>query len=681
MANLPRLLHWNKIFFILIACILLARGVLTAILWYEYIIFSSSKEVNKGWTFIEAITDPISYLPYWWDHEKNQFYQTLLFPGCENGLSGALCDIQTTDNKVYRVKIDENLNWSDGTPFTIDDVIFSYQDIIVSNFWDQPYLSKYQDIVISVSEDEPDVLVITFPTASENNRLFFRFPIIPLHIIQDYTLKDYVTNFAVNPVTIWCAALQNSKDEESIIFNLSSCPNTNINYYQIKSFANLEDLQKSVLKKNPMVGFYYGNIESDHYRLLQIQDNNYMSLFFNTKSTKLTPRIQRSIGGFINYHLWEKEHTGYLSPYEWLFNNYVTTGANLVPYIEEKNPYLTYDKSLLEQWGVKELPNVFTIDWAKRKYAFYLNSTTEQEHTFTLETTDPVTNIKWISNKSARGLVIKSENNNKKHTITFTIGAEQQVQEWLNTFTINGTVLGKSQQIATIDLYFLGRTSTQTGENNLNKIKIITLDNKISNYIRVQLQDIFEDNGVQHLFEFVVYNNQEKFLEAIKIKDYDMVLTSMQIRWLDDIYRIISSNNLEVNPSGYNNPVLNQFLLDNNRTQARNVIGSDMPFFIVGQLMKPYRLRNDINFEYEGKYTEATLKEMILRHISLVSHSSLQASKLFKKDNFNEFLQTIRKSRSSIQNDNIQTQEEQPIQKQKQIEEIVPEQDKEIIQE
>ena len=106
-----------------------------------------------------------------------------------------------------------------------------------------------------------------------------------------------------------------------------------------------------------------------------------------------------------------------------------------------------------------------------------------------------------------------------------------------------------------------------------------------------------------------------------------------------------------------------------------------MPFFIVGQLMKPYRLRNDINFEYEGKYTEATLKEMILRHISLVSHSSLQASKLFKKDNFNEFLQTIRTSRSSIQNDNMQTQEEQPIQEQKHIEEIVPEQDKEIIQE
>ena len=146
-----------------------------------------------------------------------------------------------------------------------------------------------------MSEEEPDVLIITFPSATENNRAFFQFPIIPLHIIQDYTLEQYVTTFAINPVTIGCANLQNSKDNQSIIFNLSSCPNTNINYYQIKSFSDHAQLQEAVGKNKPIVGFYYGNIESDNYRLLEIKDSNYMSLFFNTRSTKLTPRIQRSI--------------------------------------------------------------------------------------------------------------------------------------------------------------------------------------------------------------------------------------------------------------------------------------------------------------------------------------------------------------------------------------------------
>lgn len=158
--------------------------------------------------------------------------------------------------------------------------------------------------------------------------------------------------------------------------------------------------------------------------------------------------------------------------------------------------------------------------------------------------------------------------------------------------------MGKEQEVASIDLYFLGRTSQQS-DHSINKIKIITLDNKISNYARVQLQEIFAEQGVQHLFEFVVYPTQEKFIEAIKIKDYDMVLTSMQMRGLEDIYRILSSQQGEVNPSGYNNMVLNQFLQDNNRTQVRNIIASDMPFFILGQLMKPYWLRNDIELAYD----------------------------------------------------------------------------------
>ena len=73
---------------------------------------------------------------------------------------------------------------------------------MVSNFWEQPYLSKYQDILISMNEEQPDELIVTFPSASIENRKFFRFPIIPLHIIQDYTLEQYVTRFATNPVTL-----------------------------------------------------------------------------------------------------------------------------------------------------------------------------------------------------------------------------------------------------------------------------------------------------------------------------------------------------------------------------------------------------------------------------------------------------------------------------------------------
>ena len=143
-----------------------------------------------------------------------------------------------------------------------------------------------------------------------------------------------------------------------------------------------------------------------------------MTIFFNTKSTKLSPRIQRSIWGFINHNLRNQDiwHTWYVSKYEWLLSYHQTTWTNIADYIRNKNPYLTYDKAVLEQWWVKWLPNIFTIDWAKRKSAFHLDSTDQKEYSFTIETLDPVINIKAKSDKSTRYMNIKSENNNKKHT-------------------------------------------------------------------------------------------------------------------------------------------------------------------------------------------------------------------------------------------------------------------------
>lgn len=130
-----------------------------------------------------------------------------------------------------------------------------------------------------------------------------------------------------------------------------------------------------------------------------------------------------------------------MSKYEGLLSYFQSTGANVGEYIKTKNPYLAYDKTLLEQGGVRSLPNIFTIDWAKRKSAFFLDETQAKEYSFTIETADPVYNLKAKTDKSARYLVTKSENNNKKHTLTFSIGEGQQVVEGRNSIIVGGTVL------------------------------------------------------------------------------------------------------------------------------------------------------------------------------------------------------------------------------------------------
>ncbi len=640
MANLSRLFRLHKVFLAIFGIIVLVRAIVSAILSYNYINFSSIKEVKKWWTFVEGIYEPISYLPYRWDHEKNHFYQTLLFPGCEGWIDWSLCDITTTDDKVYTITIKTWHQWSDKSPFTLDDIIFSYQDIVISNLWEQPYLSQYQDIFMSESEENANALLITFPTATTENRKFFELPIIPYHSMKELDLEEYVKKFALKPITLSCVRLETSSDSDSLIFDLSSCNNSYINYYQIKSFESLQQLQDHLNSLKNIVSFYYGNSDGHGYNLLPIQDNYFITMFFNTKSTKLSPRIQRSVGWFVDYNLWQQSHTWYMTKYEWLLSRYQTTGGNLWEYIKEKNPYLAYDKALLEQGGVRSLPNVFTIDRAKRKSAFYLNATDQKEYSFTIETTDPVLNLKAKSDKSVRYLTTKSENNNKKHTITFSIWADQQVVEWLNSITVGGTVLWTKQEVASIDIYYLGKTSIT---NTINKLKIITLDNKISNYLRAKLQQSFEQYNIQDLFEFVVYTNKDDFLKAIAAKDYDIVLSTIKMESLADIHTILNSQDPQINQSLYFNPTLNQFVAENRRTDVRNIFSTEMPFFIVGQMMKPYWLRSDVIFNYTGDYSETNLRDIIIKNVSTVSRNQIKGRDLIKPSNIINFIKQQRK--------------------------------------
>jgi hypothetical protein len=162
---------------------------------------------------------------------------------------------------------------------------------------------------MSESEEDSNTLLITFPTATEENRKFFELPIIPYHSMKDLNLEEYVKKFALKPVTLSCVKLETSTDNDSLVFDLSSCKNSYINYYQIKSFESLQRLQDHINSIKNIISFYYGNSDGNGYSLLPIQDNYFITMFFNTKSTKLSPRIQRSIGGFINYNLWQNNHT------------------------------------------------------------------------------------------------------------------------------------------------------------------------------------------------------------------------------------------------------------------------------------------------------------------------------------------------------------------------------------
>jgi hypothetical protein len=57
-------------------------------------------------------------------------------------------------------------------------------------------------------------------------------------------LETYKTVFSLNPVTNGCAKIMSqTKDVNSLIFDLNSCEDTKFAYYQVKSYKNFEDFE------------------------------------------------------------------------------------------------------------------------------------------------------------------------------------------------------------------------------------------------------------------------------------------------------------------------------------------------------------------------------------------------------------------------------------------------------
>lgn len=219
-----------------------------------------------------------------------------MFPGCIGGLEGDLCNVSTEDNKTYTVTIITGHVRSDEAPLAIDDIIVTYQNIVINNMWQHTYLERFADIEVSQSEDDRDSLTFTFPTATTDNKDFFTLPLLPAHrVIELFEIDDYVELFAIDPVYSSCAFIRSSKDKNSLLIDLSRCTQTNITMYQIKLLRDIQALADHIDQANNIISFYYGGIDHPDYQILPIQDNLFPTMFFNTRSTKLSPRIQRAL--------------------------------------------------------------------------------------------------------------------------------------------------------------------------------------------------------------------------------------------------------------------------------------------------------------------------------------------------------------------------------------------------
>lgn len=614
--------------------------ITTLILGYQFLSENGEKINTKWGTFVEAIFNQVSYLPYLKNDWQSLFYQSFLFDACadyntinEQGLQGSHCKLNTSDYQTYYVSLAGTGNTrSDGQARTLEDIYFTYEKIIHQNIWWIKTLTSYTDLKV---EKEKDRIKITFPSSTTDNNYFFTFAILPQHILAQATFEDYTSAFAANPITSGCGKLvPKSSDTQSLIFNLVDCKETNFAFYQIKNYPDFESLSKSILEENStIVDAYADQVQLPNYERVNVVKSDLLTFFFNTKSPKMKVRLRRALGGLINSKFYVGEEYGkFLRMYKGkLLKKFYSDGSNIQEFINrisltEKDEGVQ-QKDLEDSW-VQALKKSISIDGVERKFVFYTpktDTTTNLEIKFS----NQFENIKV---KDTKGHTFSPKNYKKTDKkISYPLENGKNLNPGQNQYTIVGSIKGKTYTIANIDLYVLATSEKPQEATSDRKIKVVYYNNLESNFAIKQFRKLLENAKILDNFLFEQVSSPEQFEAKIVMEDYDILLTTITMGMKKDIHKVLATDDSLMNPSKYTNPNLTnlfkQYMKNPQQTEIVNqingIVAQDMPLVIVGH---PYDFINikknlitpefssDTLFEYNRRnrlYTTTTLTQSV----------------------------------------------------------------------
>ena len=628
--------------------------ITTLILGYQFLSENGEKINTKWGTFVEAIFNQVSYLPYLKNDWQSLFYQSFLFDACadyntinEQGLQGSHCKLNTSDYQTYYVSLAGTGNTrSDGQARTLEDIYFTYEKIIHQNIWWIKTLTSYTDLKV---EKEKDRIKITFPSSTTDNNYFFTFAILPQHILAQATFEDYTSAFAANPITSGCGKLvPKSSDTQSLIFNLVDCKETNFAFYQIKNYPDFESLSKSILEENStIVDAYADQVQLSNYERVNVVKSDLLTFFFNTKSPKMKVRLRRALGGLINSKFYVGEEYGkFLRMYKGkLLKKFYSDGSNIQEFINrisltEKDEGVQ-QKDLEDSW-VQALKKSISIDGVERKFVFYTpktDTTTNLEIKFS----NQFENIKV---KDTKGHTFSPKNYKKTDKkISYPLENGKNLNPGQNQYTIVGSIKGKTYTIANIDLYVLATSEKPQEATSDRKIKVVYYNNLESNFAIKQFRKLLENAKILDNFLFEQVSSPEQFEAKIVMEDYDILLTTITMGMKKDIHKVLATDDSLMNPSKYTNPNLTnlfkQYMKNPQQTEIVNqingIVAQDMPLVIVGH---PYDFINIKKNLITPEFSSNTLFEYNRRNRLYTTTTLTQSVELnFKKvKNIREFI-------------------------------------------
>ena len=658
---------WKRVWKYLLRVIFLLWIIVSFVFWYFYLLATWSQEEKKWWTFVEWIFDEVSYLPYLKNDDQSVFYQNFLFRSCLDlynlevlpdpvrwKYAEGLCKVYTEDDQNYILKIiDEDVVWSDWKPLTIEDVFFTYDEIIRKNRREIQSLNTWNSVTIALEDDR---IKVSFPTISPDNINFFTNAILPKHVVDSMDLDTYRNYFSLAPVTDWCAKIMpQSKDVNSLIFDVNACDDTNFAYYQIKSYESFEDFENFLRWKNQkaIVDAYNSIYSLEWFTGQNVLTSKLLWMFFNTDSWKANVRLRRSLWGLVYHNFFTWSYENYVKEYDWEFLNYYVSAwenvSELISRLTLSDDDSVDTNDLKDSWA-QELPQSMSINWVDRKFVFFMQkpeNSRDLEIKFSNEFSD--IKVKASSDGSTRS---PKNYKAKDKKIVYKLVNWENLKVWVNNFTISWFIKNKTYTIASIDVYVFDRISNSSSEDNQWKLSILYYNDQVSTFAIQQMISIFKEAWILDNFIFEPVYNAEELEWKLLMWTYDIFVWTIDPGTRKDILPLFGTEDPLLNPSRYRNPILNSLINQFYKTRDENVksqinvlLAQDMPVVFIWNTYEPIQIQEKIKKSVFPD-TEDEKKEVyaykwrydIYSHYSIVHSVRLNSENALNRENFETFL-------------------------------------------
>lgn len=626
---------------------------------YQYVRSSSTQVNTKWWTFVEGIFGNTSYLPYLRNDVQSNFYQGLLFNAClkpsydktSASYVPDLCTVTTKDNQNYTISLNKWAIWSDGTPVSLEDIYFTYNEILRNNMRKLPLLTQYSDIVIT--KEVNNTLKVAFVDKSSDNILFFTNYILPRHILINSELNDYTSLFAFKPVYTNCAnPVSQSKDEYSLVFNLVNCNQSNLNFYQVKNMVSFDSFKTSIENgEKTIIDWYIGDETLKGYVAKKTLTNQLITVFFNTQSDTLRVRGRRALGGLIKHNFYDSGYENYFKKNDdGLFDLFQSTWADVKSLINREYTENLVTKDDLLDINVQALPKSIAIKWDGRKSVYFVETWWSSSFELVFD--------KWYDKVSIeyKGKIYSPKHYTKTNkTGWFTLGStEKNFWSWLNKYTIYGYESTKKTLTASLDIYnVIPEQKEADFVGDPVKLTVIYYTDYVNDFVVSRLLRVFNEAGIGENFVFEKIKTPQELQGRLIAGDYDLLINTVDMWLKKDLTKLFSTDKSEINPSQYQNQrlstLLKQYIAASDSgkkkplSEINTIYSKDMPFVILGKEYLTINFKPDVMQILFATWDQTEIDQYnrrtyVYKNLKLVSNVHIDGKKVRNFNNFSNFL-------------------------------------------